>query len=395
MEGKLKIIVIKAGDVFWSPARFMAEDVIDALSGLGHEIETIDMQNPVLLGDVIDRLDRFSPDSVLTLNEAGFISPLCSIMEERKIFYVSWLVDRFLSYDFLGHHSSGAYYVLFDCERANVEKLKRAGFSNPYFLPLATNPKIFKKLKLSFGEEERYGCNLSFAGFSRYSSITYWEEYMKSVKNHTTKLMLEEAIRLRRADLNKDICTIVEEVESSFGYSFCFTSNVHKEKTLERLLAAVHGIWRKEWVTEASFLGLYLYGDSGWGKLMGAKANYRGEVQDRVELSKLCNATKINLNIPAAGTAFNLRLFDVLSCGGFVLSYYTPDLEELFSLDNEIVSFKDKGELKEKVEYYLSHPGEREDIARRGHELVLREHTYRKRMQEMIDILRRTKSINS
>jgi spore maturation protein CgeB len=59
-------------------------------------------------------------------------------------------------------------------------------------------------------------------------------------------------------------------------------------------------------------------------------------------------------------------------------------LAECFEPGREIATFSSVSDLKDKIAYYLEHPEERQDIARRGRERALREHTYEKRLDEML-----------
>lgn len=185
-----------------------------------------------------------------------------------------------------------------------------------------------------------------------------------------------------------NISTILEAIEEELGFSFVFKDEVHREVILNKLCSAAQAIYRRELVKEACGLGLSLYGDGWWGGFREMGADYGGWIDNRTDLPKLYNASKINLNICLGKTAPNLRFFEILACGGFLLTNYLDDLEKLFELDKEIVCYRDAKELREKAKYYLAHPKEREEIARRGHERVLREHTYKNRMKEMIDILK-------
>ena len=45
-------------------------------------------------------------------------------------------------------------------------------------------------------------------------------------------------------------------------------------------------------------------------------------------------------------------------------------------------------ELREMVDYYLTHSKERNEIARKGQERAYRDHTYVTRMQELISFVR-------
>ena len=75
------------------------------------------------------------------------------------------------------------------------------------------------------------------------------------------------------------------------------------------------------------------------------------------ELVGLYNKTKIALNISQWDTAslsgLNLRIFDIPACGAFLLTDYSDALAEYFKPGEEIETFKDIAELKDKLSYYL------------------------------------------
>jgi len=79
----------------------------------------------------------------------------------------------------------------------------------------------------------------------------------------------------------------------------------------------------------------------------------------------------------------NCRAFELAGCGGFQMITLVPVLAEHFVPDREIVSFASVDELVDKVSYYLERPQLARDIARRGLERALREHTYEHRLQQI------------
>lgn len=79
------------------------------------------------------------------------------------------------------------------------------------------------------------------------------------------------------------------------------------------------------------------------------------------------------------------RLFDALAADAFVISDDMPEIEELF--DGTVVTYKDRGDLEEKVDYYMKHPDEAEALARRGQKLVLEMHTFANRMDTLVEKL--------
>lgn len=99
------------------------------------------------------------------------------------------------------------------------------------------------------------------------------------------------------------------------------------------------------------------------------------------KLYQLLFDSKIVLNITrshfyGAETGVNLRIFEALAAGAFLLTDYCEELTELFVAGEEIEVFRSSGELVEKVKYYLANPEKRLEIARRGHQKFLERHTW-------------------
>jgi len=59
----------------------------------------------------------------------------------------------------------------------------------------------------------------------------------------------------------------------------------------------------------------------------------------------------------------------------------------MFEPDSEIVTYRTADECAEKVRYLLDHEQERQSIAAAGHRRTLRDHTYRKRAEQVDGIL--------
>ena len=65
-------------------------------------------------------------------------------------------------------------------------------------------------------------------------------------------------------------------------------------------------------------------------------------------------------------TQIKARVFEVLRCGGFLLSEYTPDLDYYFKINKDLVTFNSKENLLEKIKFYLKHNDMRIEIAKSG-----------------------------
>jgi spore maturation protein CgeB len=105
------------------------------------------------------------------------------------------------------------------------------------------------------------------------------------------------------------------------------------------------------------------------------------------EYRKICAGAKIILgwNIdPTIDLYFSNRTWYTLGCGGFLLTAYTPGLEELFGRGKELDWFETVEEGCEKIAYYLAHDQERKQIARAGYQLAHHEYSYDKMVARII-----------
>ena len=102
--------------------------------------------------------------------------------------------------------------------------------------------------------------------------------------------------------------------------------------------------------------------------------------------------SKICLNIHGGVTgdcAVNMRLFEVTGVGSCLITDWKKNLNELFEIDKEVVSFKTADECIEKVKWLLDHPIEMEHIAKAGQQRTLKDHTFEKRAQQLDEVIRR------
>ena len=106
------------------------------------------------------------------------------------------------------------------------------------------------------------------------------------------------------------------------------------------------------------------------------------------DLQQLLARSKIVLNITrtdffGAETGINLRLFETLAAGCFLLTDYCEEIEDLFEVGKEIEVYRSSSELIDKVRYYLENDDERLAIAKLGHEKFLKNHTWRNRVEQL------------
>ncbi|SIO55313.1 spore maturation protein CgeB [Singulisphaera sp. GP187] len=119
------------------------------------------------------------------------------------------------------------------------------------------------------------------------------------------------------------------------------------------------------------------------------RANYTHVYVSEVEKSKAFRAAKITINTlhPTEILGVNVRAFEAAGCGAFQIADWRPEMETMFRIDEEIVVYRSRDELKEKVDYYLSRPEQRAKIAEAGCRRAHGEHTYRHRLEHALKIV--------
>ncbi|MEK6675405.1 MAG: FkbM family methyltransferase [Planctomycetota bacterium] len=102
--------------------------------------------------------------------------------------------------------------------------------------------------------------------------------------------------------------------------------------------------------------------------------------------------TAINLNLVNgnAETGLNMRHFEITAAGGFMMCYDQPELADQFEIGKECAVFHSEKDLLDKIQYYLSHPQERVEIALAGQRRTLSQHLYTHRLRHILSLFQAT-----
>lgn len=142
---------------------------------------------------------------------------------------------------------------------------------------------------------------------------------------------------------------------------------------------------RVEWLkTIKNRFDLKLWGP-GWKKV--GMQSEREEVF-APEYRKICAGAKIILgwNVdPTIDLYFSNRTWYTLGCGGFLLTAYSPNLEELFGRGVELDWFETVDECCKKIEHYLYHDEKRKEVANAGYKLAHSRYRYTDIVKKMIN----------
>jgi spore maturation protein CgeB len=124
------------------------------------------------------------------------------------------------------------------------------------------------------------------------------------------------------------------------------------------------------------------------------------------EIPRIIRSSVISLNFANSAWAFSgmlprrsrqikARTFEVPGAGGFLLSEWVDGLDAYLAPGHEIETFRTADEAAEKIRFYLMNPGRRDAIARAGYERTAHEHTYDRRLGEMLTFAVRRRELRA
>lgn len=153
----------------------------------------------------------------------------------------------------------------------------------------------------------------------------------------------------------------------------------------------VHSPKTKDKLFEVGFVG------SISSEVHRRRADLLNKINSEVPVSyKRCFDEEMSLHFSQSKIVFNnaikndlnMRVFEAMSIGSLLLTDMTVGngQAEMFVDGEDYVVYNDEN-IVEKVKYYLTHEEEREKIAKRGREIILRAHTYLHRVDELLDVV--------
>lgn len=332
-------------------------------------------------------------DFVFSLNYFPYLSQVC---ERLHILYVCWSVDcPVLELFSETIHNSCNRIFLFDY--AQYLTFAPQNPDHIYYLPLATNVNRWDAVLETLTEEDRrqFSCDISFVGslYHEKSPLSplnsgnhlpeYWKGYINGLTEAQLKIygsnFLEEALSQECIDCLQQYFPDFYHAENTFAPTDRYVAahyylGMHVSET-ERI-RVLNALSRQHHVT--------LYTRSNTSLLQGVDC--RGGVTTHIEMPKIFHLSKINLNITIKPiqTGLSLRIWDVLGCGGFLLSNYQQEIPEYFEIGKDLDCYESMEDLKQKTAYYLSHDDIRQEIALNGYEKVRTLHTYEMRILTII-----------
>lgn len=384
-ETKFRKALVLVGEGTITPQ--IAEESAAGLLRCGVEADSIKLgfatieEFKSLSGRLMAYIRETAPDFILAV-DAGIVRNAPDFFVATGVPVVAWFVDNPLYV--MGQHNIFDSLYVFTWDRIYIEPMRRLGCGFVRYLPLATNPAVFRRIPPDRPECEPFRCDISFVGSSMAETSIAPE--LEKLADPAIRNVLFETIEKHSEMPHPPVAALRREAEEKYGAKVTY----HDMNALDSNLQAEGAFrYRARAVNAFARHGINLYGDTGWQGLIEEGVQFRGRIDYSAELNMLYSASRINLNLSKTQleTAVNQRVFDAPACGGFTLTDYREDAERLFDIDNEIAVFRSPEEMLELAEKFLKNDGEREVRARAARRNVLANHTYAIRMRQMLEAL--------
>lgn len=375
----------------------MMGELINAIRGLGHQVATLVIEREAEVGrdDFIEKLLKvlieFKPDFILTVNHLGFDREgiVTDLLTTFKIPFASWYVDSPLLIIKHYERNLSPYCTIFLWDKDYVTDIEALGFDKVYYLPLATDPHIFRPVSPGKNPLSSQANDVSFVGNSMVRKIRKRMERM-GLSDAEKGLVNELGRTYARSDA-RDVGDILNR-EPYAGNALVQAMNHGSRVDLETLVMwQATQIYRLNYIQALEPFHPTIRGDSGWQTLLDDSFHLGPELSYYYDLNHFYNVSKINFNVTSTQmrTSVNQRVFDVPAAGGFLLTDYKGQLEELLEIGEGVVCYREREEVPELITFYLKHESARAKIARRGRKHILSAHTYLQRVKDLCMYMRR------
>lgn len=388
--------------LFYRYGSICEPDITEALERLSFTVEEItdEIYDKSLspkqgIETMRSRLDQGGFTFVFTINFFPWIAEVCSIY---NIVYFSLIVDSPVM-ELYSNSIKLSCNRVFLFDRCLYNEFAPQNPGHIFHIPLATNTARSRRVIESASPSllKRYSCDVSFIGSLYTEKCLYNSVKLPEYEKGFAEGIIEAQLKVYGYNFIEE-CLTDEFAETFLKYApkhYEFPENSrHEYKALVAQQYLSVKAAEEERIRALSMLSEDFNVDIYTGSSTASmpRINNRGFAKSLTEMPLIFSQSKINLNITAKSirSGLPLRIFDILGCGGFLLTNYQAELGELFETGVDIETYSSMEELHDKCAYYLAHDDERRKIAQNGHEKAVRYHSYDTRLLQMMDLATRS-----
>lgn len=329
-------------------------------------------------------------DFVFSLN---YYQQLSNVCEKYGLKYISYIYDCPLV-------SLYSYTVLNKCnnififDKEQYLTLRNAGIQTVHYLPLAANVRRLSAIDPTPAIHEKLDAEVSFVG-SLYNESHNLFDTLHGLPDHTRGYLdaiMEAQLKISGYFFIEELLTepVLSDMQKARAYTHQpdgveTPAYVYANYFIARKLAEMERTRLLSAVSEHHSLKLYTHNPTP----QLPKAYNMGPIDYYDVMPYVFHCSKINLNISLRSirSGIPLRAFDIIGCGGFLLSNYQADFADCFVAGEDFDFYEDENDLLNKLDYYLSHDSIRAEIAANGQRKLTEQHTFLHRIRQMLEAI--------
>lgn len=329
-------------------------------------------------------------DFVFSLN---YYQQLSNVCEKYGLKYISYIYDCPLV-------SLYSYTVLNKCnnififDKEQYLTLRNAGIQTVHYLPLAANVRRLSAIDPTPAIHEKLDAEVSFVG-SLYNESHNLFDTLHGLSDHTRGYLdaiMEAQLKISGYFFIEELLTepVLSDMQKARAYTHQpdgveTPAYVYANYFIARKLAEIERTRLLSAVSEHHTLKLYTHNPTP----QLPKAYNMGPIDYYDVMPYVFHCSKINLNISLRSirSGIPLRAFDIIGCGGFLLSNYQADFADCFVAGEDFDFYEDENDLLNKLDYYLSHDSIRAEIAANGQRKLTEQHTFLHRIRQMLEVI--------
>jgi spore maturation protein CgeB len=374
---------------------FLYREIREALGRLGAEVRELDIGSeetirPGFVEELLRHVLDFRPDFALTVNHLGVDrdGALAGLLERLSLPLASWFVDspHLILHRYAGQASGAAAVFTWDADA--VGPLTARGFPLVRYLPLATDERVFRPGLRPLNASLR--AEAGFVGDSMVSKVA--ERLEQADPSGALKRDFRELARDFAEAPEASPADFLRRAHPEHAAAFEALPTVERQLSYEALLTwEATRVYRSRCVLGLAGFDAVVAGDVHWREILkDSSIRLEPPLDYYADLPRFYPGITVNLNCTSRQmkAAVNQRVFDVPACGGFLLTDRQAQLERLFVAGEEVAVYDDPEEIPELVRFYRDNHAERRRIVEAARSRVLAEHTYVRRLQQLLDAMR-------
>lgn len=325
---------------------------------------------------------------VFSINYYPALSEICQLY---KVPYVCWVVDCPVL-ELYSDTIKNPVNRIFLFDRAMYHEFSKENPNGIFYLPLAGDIEVMSNACNSTTPslQEHFSSDISFVGslYTEKSPLShiqlpdFLDGYIDGIIE--SQLKIYGAYIIREA-LSKDMAAQIKSQLDFYQYPKDARQDdiaVLSDWYLGMKAAAIERTRTLQ--TLSNYFDVDLYTGSDTSSL--SNVHCKGTVKTLTEMPLVFRNSKINLNmtIRPIRTGLSLRIWDVLSCGGFLMTNYQEELSDYFEIGKDLEVYHSIEELVDKCDFYLKNEDLRKKIACTGFEKVRNYHTYEIRVSKLM-----------